>query len=379
MIFLKNFSQIGYLSLLGSIHALLSWKELENSLTSKNYDLAPWTYTGEVTRITTHLIFTHVQSPAFSELGFSFHLIQEWKDVRLKYNHSYVHFAGKYVLLNVNKFDLIWTPDSYITNAISEMQHGVINPNVFIRIYPNGTLVKSTRLTVRTPCPLTPVGFPRGSQTCTMGFESYSFTTSEVSMIWRNYNPFEFRDDFSTSGLALNSVKRKNCLQESREYPCLKLQIEIVRDFSQLILRIYVPSVFVVILGWISMWIDKGQVAARTSLGVLCVLSIVTQLVGVVSIDSELEGVIAVDIWMAVCMFFTIKSLFVFILVHNMKRRKDKMKERYKDNSETTDVRFESAWCDIRYGTLQNVFRVVYPVLFIAFNIVYWTFFLSVY
>ncbi|XP_062619115.1 glutamate-gated chloride channel alpha-like [Saccostrea cucullata] len=197
-------------------------------------------------------------------------------------------------------------------------------------------------------------------------------------MIWRKFDPFEFKDDFSTSGLIISSVKQKDCHQKSRVYPCLKLQFEIERDFSQLILVIYVPSVFLVILGWMSMWIDKNQVAARTNLGVFCVLSIVTQLVGIFAIEKELKDVIAVDIWIAVCMFFTIKSLFVFILVHNMKRRKDKLKEKYKETSETSDVKFEAACYKIPHGKLQNVFRVVYPILFIAFNIVYWTYFLSV-
>lgn len=103
-----------------------------------------------------------------------------------------------------------------------------------------------------------------------------------------------------------------------------------MRDFSQYILRIYVPSLFIVILGWVGMWIDKAQVGARTSLGVLGVLSIVTQLVGVVSLGNGLEGVLAIDIWIAVCMLFTIMALCVFAVVHNMKRRKDKSKNKYK-------------------------------------------------
>lgn len=110
----------------------------------------------------------------------------------------------------------------------------------------------------------------------------------------------------------------------------MKFEISIVRDFSQFILRIYIPSIFLVILGWMSMWIDKGQVGARTSLGVLCVLSIVTQLVGVVSAGNGLEGLLAIDVWIAVCMLFTIMSLVVFAIVHNMKRRKDKTKDKYK-------------------------------------------------
>ncbi|XP_061184565.1 glutamate-gated chloride channel alpha-like [Saccostrea echinata] len=363
------------LSLFGILHALPSWEQLEKNLTQNNFDIPPWTYTGNSTHISTQLLFTHVQSATLSELGSSFHLIQEWEDIRLRYNANSVQFAGKYVLLDLDKYVYIWTPDSYIHNAISELQHSVTKPNVFIRIYPNGTLVKSTRLTVRTPCPLTSVGFPHGSQICTMVFKSYSFTTSEVNMIWSHPNPIRYSDEFSTSGLKVASVTETDCPQKSRESPCLKLQVGIIRDFSQLILRIYVPSVFLVILGWMSMWIDKGQVGARTSLGVLCVLSIVTQLVGVVSLGSGLEGLIAVDIWMAACMFFTIIALCVFAVVHNMKRRKDKNKQKYKVGSEDEEG---ASCCDVQHGRLQNIFRVVYPLLFIIFNVVYWIYFLSV-
>lgn len=48
--------------------------------------------------------------------------------------------------MDLDKYVKIWTPDSYISNAILEVQHSVTKLNVFIRVYPNGTLVKSTRL-----------------------------------------------------------------------------------------------------------------------------------------------------------------------------------------------------------------------------------------
>lgn len=80
------------------------------------------------------------------QLGTSFHLIQQWEDVRLQYDVNSIRFAGKYVLMDLDKYVTIWTPDSYISNALTAVQHSVTKPNVFIRVYPNGTLVKSTRL-----------------------------------------------------------------------------------------------------------------------------------------------------------------------------------------------------------------------------------------
>lgn len=361
----------------GILAALPSWDQLEANLSRNDFDLPPWIHTGQVTQVRTQLLFTYIQSVTLTELATSFHLIQQWEDVRLQYDASSIIFAGKYVLVDQDKYATIWTPDSYISNAISEVQHSVTKPNVFIRVYPNGTLVKSTRLTVRTPCPLTSQGFPRGSQSCEVTIESYTYSALEMRMVWDQQSPFRYKHQFTTSGLSVSNIKQGSCTDPTREYPCLKYNVGIVRDFSQYILRIYVPSLFIVILGWVGMWIDKGQVGARTSLGVLGVLSIVTQLVGVVSLGNGLDGVLAIDIWIAVCMVFTIMALCVFAVVHNMKRRKDKAKNKYMENSESVEGEGHSC-CEIQHGKLQNIFRVVYPFLFITFNIVYWVYFLNV-
>nr|XP_022303883.1 glutamate-gated chloride channel alpha-like [Crassostrea virginica] len=370
-----NLGQVIFVSVFGIFAALPSWEELETNLTKNNLDLPPWIHTGQITEVKTQILLAHVESTTLTQLGTSFHLIQQWEDVRLQYDVNSIRFAGKYVLMDLDKYVTIWTPDSYISNALTAVQHSVTKPNVFIRVYPNGTLVKSTRLTISTSCPLTSKGFPRGSQTCAVTIESFSYSTLEMRMTWDQQNPFRFKDDFSTNGLSVSTLKEINCQDGKKEFPCLKFEISIVRDFSQFILRIYIPSIFLVILGWMSMWIDKGQVGARTSLGVLCVLSIVTQLVGVVSAGNGLEGLLAIDVWIAVCMLFTIMSLVVFAIVHNMKRRKDKTKEKYKADLEGE---ITQPCCEIQYGKLQNIFRVIYPLLFMTFNIAYWSYFLSV-
>nr|XP_011419250.2 glutamate-gated chloride channel alpha-like [Crassostrea gigas] len=373
----QNLGHAIFFSVFGTLTALPSWEQLEANLTRRNFDLPPWIHTGQITQVRTQLLFTYIQSVTLTELASSFHLIQKWEDVRLQFDASSLNFAGKYVLMDLDKYVMIWTPDSYVSNAISEVQHSVTKPNVFIRVYPNGTLVKSTRLTVHTPCPLTSQGFPRGSQSCEVTIESYTYSSTEISLTWDQTSPFCYKGEFSTRGLSVTNIKQNSCKDTTNEYPCLKYDVGIVRDFSQYILRIYVPSLFIVILGWLSMWIDKAQVGARTSLGVLCVLSIVTQLVGVVSIGNGLDGVLAIDIWIAVCMLFTIMALCVFAVVHNMKRRRDKAKSKYQENSEAVEDN-ERSCCQIQHGKLQNIFRVVYPFLFISFNIGYWAYFINI-
>ena len=55
----------------------------------------------------------------------SFHLVQEWADTRLAYDTDSVAFVGHYVLVDLDKYVYIWTPDSYIAEALSETLHSV--------------------------------------------------------------------------------------------------------------------------------------------------------------------------------------------------------------------------------------------------------------
>ncbi|KAK3099392.1 hypothetical protein FSP39_003696 [Pinctada imbricata] len=366
----------------------LEWDELEQNLTKYNYDLPPWTETGNKTEVKTTLHLTSLRSNVITELDVTFHLIQEWRDERLQYDANSVRFQGHYVLVDLDKYIMIWTPDMYISNAISETQHGVTKPNTFIRVYPNGTLIKSARITAKISCPISSSGFPRGKETCMLHLKSYSYTKGEISMIWSPQNPVIKSADFMVSSFSLQSIQTTECSvitsQVKDDYPCLEMTVKLVRDYSIYIIRIYVPSGFLVALGWLSMWIDKGQVGARTSLGVLCVLSLITQTLGIITLADGLDGVIAIDIWLAICLLFVVLALGVFAIVHNMKRRRDKTKSSDKYKRADTervignDEEEDQNCIEVRHGCLQNFFRVLYPILFIIFNLIYWIYFLRV-
>ena len=55
----------------------------------------------------------------------------------------------------------------------------------------------------------------------------------------------------------------------------------LVRQQEYYLIQIYIPSVLIVILSWVSFWIDIHAVPARVSLGLLTVLTITTQQSGI--------------------------------------------------------------------------------------------------
>jgi hypothetical protein len=63
-------------------------------------------------------------------------------------------------------------------------------------------------------------------------------------------------------------------------YTCIMLELDLTRKFGYYITQIYIPSMLIVILSWVSFWLDKEAVPARISLGLLTVLTMTTQSAG---------------------------------------------------------------------------------------------------
>ena len=57
------------------------------------------------------------------------------------------------------------------------------------------------------------------------------------------------------------------------EYSCLTVDLTFKREFSYYLLTIYVPCCMLVIVFWVSFWLDPNAVPARVSLGVTTLLT----------------------------------------------------------------------------------------------------------
>ena len=63
-------------------------------------------------------------------------------------------------------------------------------------------------------------------------------------------------------------------------FPCLRAYFYLKRRVLVHVITYYLPSLLVVLLSWLSFWIDRDSTPARTSLCILTVLTITTQSTG---------------------------------------------------------------------------------------------------
>lgn len=74
-------------------------------------------------------------------------------------------------------------------------------------------------------------------------------------------------------------LKRDPCFFAG-EYSCLKVELIFKREFSYYLITIYVPCCMLVIVSWVSFWLDQNAIPARVSLGVTTLLTMSTQTSG---------------------------------------------------------------------------------------------------
>ena len=87
-------------------------------------------------------------------------------------------------------------------------------------------------------------------------------------------------------------------------------------------LQVFIPSIFLVVLSWLSFWVDASAVPARVSLGVTCVLTMTTQSSGIRQTLPPVSYAKAIDVWMFVCLLFVFAALLEFAYVNVVGRRK---------------------------------------------------------
>lgn len=117
-----------------------------------------------------------------------------------------------------------------------------------------------------------------------------------------------------------------NCLLPGN-FSCITAEFELTRLFGYYIAQVYLPSVLIVMLSWVSFWIDIDAIPARVSLGLLTVLTMTTQSTGARNSLPRVSYVKAIDVWMAMCLGFVFAALleFAYVNVQNRVERRRRM------------------------------------------------------
>lgn len=133
--------------------------------------------------------------------------------------------------------------------------------------------------------------------------------------------------------LADHNVDYCNSKTNTGEYSCIKVNLVFRREFSYYLIQIYIPCIMLVIVSWVSFWLDPNSIPARVSLGVTTLLTMATQISGINASLPPVSYTKAIDVWTGVCLTFVFGALLEFALV-NYASRSDAHRAAFKKKQE---------------------------------------------
>ena len=75
--------------------------------------------------------------------------------------------------------------------------HNVLVPNLYVRLYADGTVLFSIRVSLTLSCPMNLKMYPLDTQKCPMQIASYGWATDDLVYIWKEKNPVQVKKTFN--------------------------------------------------------------------------------------------------------------------------------------------------------------------------------------
>ncbi|XP_063258253.1 glycine receptor subunit alpha-3 isoform X3 [Prinia subflava] len=203
-------------------------------------------------------------------------LRQNWNDPRLAYSE----YPDDSLDLDPSMLDSIWKPDLFFANEKGANFHEVTTDNKLLRIFKNGNVLYSIRLTLILSCPMDLKNFPMDVQTCIMQLESFGYTMNDLIFEWQEKGAVQVAEGLTLPQFLLKEEKDLcYCTKHynTGKFTCIEVRFHLERQMGYYLIQMYIPSLLIVILSWVSFWINMDAAPARVALGITTVLTMTTQ------------------------------------------------------------------------------------------------------
>ena len=103
---------------------------------------------------------------------------QEYQDSRLAWDSNN---AEEHLTLTGEEAESVWMPDTFVRNERNVIFHDAMVPNKYARIFPDGTVLTSQKVTLQLSCPGLALALGRGNgpHECGMDIASCKYNITQ--------------------------------------------------------------------------------------------------------------------------------------------------------------------------------------------------------
>ncbi|CAB1452128.1 unnamed protein product [Pleuronectes platessa] len=274
-------------------------------------------------------------------------LRQRWNDPRLKLPQD---FKSDSLTVDPKMFKCLWKPDLFFANEKSANFHDVTQENILLFIFRNGDVLIIGYTTddlqffwqTGDPVQMDAIALPQFDiRQETLITETAPNSMQEQSSPWLNItlaHPL-YRPD----GPNMQPHRAKTSTAVGGYYTCVEVIFTLRRQVGFYMMGVYAPTLLIVVLSWLSFWINPDASAARLfvttfipsslqlhleassdfslngiSAGILSVLSLSSECTSLAQELPKVSYVKAIDVWLIACLLFGFASLVEYAVVQVM-------------------------------------------------------------
>jgi len=286
---------------------------------------------------------------------------QKWFDPRLKYDSASLKH------ISVPSMSMVWHPDTFFRNGLEATIHKDIDENFYVRVFPNGDVLQSVRMTVTLACPMYLGAYPFDVQTCPLMLASYSSHKEFIDYNWKeDEGPIQMARSLSILGYSLAGVQSDTCdvLTSTGAYSCLKADFKFSRRSSNEVLTVMIPIAMFTVISWLALFIKRDQMTTRT---ILILISLVCISFKAHEVNSRLPPVAytkVIDYYTGINVFLVFCTLVHVILVNCL--QKSIQEKQAQGLGLIAGIR-EAPWS----VKLDRIGRIIFPLIYLLFSLIF--------
>jgi cation transporter family protein len=283
--------------------------------------------TGGPTNVTVNLYVRDIMKVDENkmEMVLQLTLRQQWRDSRLAFSDRRIGPEGgeNTTYIVVTDVKRLWRPDLFIANDVESRRHDFSVTNAFTRIYPDGNVLSSERVTVRARCPMDLKSFPFDTQTCNLRMASYGHTERDVVFTWKKEDPVQISSRITMPRYELSGYSTDYCNSRTNTgvYSCIRVDFTLVRDRNYWFLQVFIPCTMMVIISYLAFWLEPQNVVARLLIGLSSLLVMALQTSRLNERLPEVAYAKALDLFTGLSLTFAFVALLESVIVNFMSRR----------------------------------------------------------
>ncbi|XP_076330788.1 gamma-aminobutyric acid receptor subunit pi-like [Tachypleus tridentatus] len=344
------------------------------------------------------------------------YLSETWQDPRLDMEKmkKVFHLSVLPESFSVN----LWKPDVVFENTKEEhlFQHSVVNS--YMKIIGQG-VYRTSRYKFKVKCPIDLRNYPIDTQHCYFSISLLHNTDEVIHLRWIDAQDSPYRLEYE-SVVFINEVKtlQFDILKplsstftkawSNGNYTYLVVNFTFIRRLTGSVITTYSPSGVIVVLSWVSFWLDVDAAPARVSLGITSMLTLVTQAIQSRSKLPSVDYMMAIDVWLFFCIIMVFGSLLEYSVAYQRKIKKVKAMPGVSNNTsiilkkldeggscascthakQEKELSLSEAWtessttcplcCQFYIKSIDKNAQVLFPSIFLIFGVVYWSYYLNI-